>query len=241
MLRHTPGLVLLLLACGPALKKSDVPTTPMVEVDRATVHGVIRDPSGIALEGVQVVVAETDDVTLTDATGAFTLSIPADTTVTLRALKPIVYTSTTLQSFVAPAGARLEGLDVILLAGSTLGAFNQMVNPNEDRAVVAVNVVSVSGRCSAVGATVALTPAMEGTPFYVRTNDNRPDGSLRAIQADAHPQAWVISVPPTTGESIAVTQSGCRALTYPVSWRGVTWQAPLRLTKGLTQTWSFLE
>src|ERR1041384_7985280 len=77
-----------LTACTDNLAPEAAPETPSVASDRATVTGHVVDAQGLAIAGATVAVRASGEHAMTDASGAFSLDVPADTTLTLSAPPP---------------------------------------------------------------------------------------------------------------------------------------------------------
>src|SRR5262249_55035056 len=73
--------------CGgektPGSHALELPKPPVVMTGQAQVSGLVRDGNGNAVSGATIAVAETDASTTSDATGAYVLKVPSDSTLTL--------------------------------------------------------------------------------------------------------------------------------------------------------------
>lgn len=235
------ALVLFLLsACSASFPPSELPTSPVISTGRATVKGKVVDGVGVPVAGALVWSAESDDSITSAADGTFSLSVPSDTTLTLRALKE-VFTGTSLQPFSLTAGSTVEGLEVLMIPGSTLGLLNNYASGVEDHGVVAVTAISLSATCSIAGGTVRLELVPTAKALYVPNGQHAPDVRLQAMQARGEPNAWIAGVPAGTGYELVFEGTGCRQVSLPVSHGGVTWQHGLRVTRGLTVANVFVE
>src|SRR3954471_7862279 len=77
-----------LTGCADNLAPHTSPETPTTGNDRATVTGHVMDTSGAPVAGATVLVRASGEHATADATGAFTLDVPANTTLTLSATAP---------------------------------------------------------------------------------------------------------------------------------------------------------
>lgn len=230
----------LLSACSAPLPASEVPITPVVKTERATVKGRVLDGVGAPVASALVWAAESDDSTTTALDGTFTLSVPSDTTLTLRALKE-VFTGTSLQPFTVTAGSTVEGLEVTMIPGSTLGLLNNYASGVEEHGAVAVTAISLSATCNIAGGTVRLELVPTAKALYVPNGLRAPDTRLQVMQSTGKPNAWIAGVPAGTGYELIFEKSGCRQVALPVSHDGLTWQPGLRVTRGLTVANVFVE
>src|SRR5262245_16529901 len=64
------------------------PEIPTIVSERATVVGHVVDTRGIAVAGATVAVRASGEHAITDSKGAFTVDVPANTTLTLAATAP---------------------------------------------------------------------------------------------------------------------------------------------------------
>src|SRR4249920_386161 len=97
-------LVSLLTACADNLVSHPSPETPVIGNDRATVTGHVMDASGAPVAGATVTVRTSGEHATADGAGAFTLDVPANTTLTLSATAPGM-APTLLQQFLVSPGA----------------------------------------------------------------------------------------------------------------------------------------
>src|SRR5215470_12049162 len=77
-----------LTGCADNLVPHTAPETPTIGSDRATVTGHVLDPHGAPVAGATVTVRTSGEHATADSTGAFTLDVPANTTLTLSATAP---------------------------------------------------------------------------------------------------------------------------------------------------------
>jgi hypothetical protein len=238
-MRRSVLALLVLSACGPTFPKSEVPSSPGLTIGRATVNGRVFDANGLAVGSVLVWSAESDDSTTSAADGTFTLSVPADTTVTLRALKE-VFTGTSMQPFSLRPGDVFDGLEVMMIPGSTLGLLNTLARGLEDHGAVAVTVTSL-GSCDPTNGKLRLALVPTAKALYVRSGQRAPDVALEGMRLGGRPNAWIAGVPAGTGYELIFEKTGCRQVSLPVSNGGADWQPGLRVTRGLTVANVFVE
>src|SRR5258705_3290904 len=93
-----------LAGCADSLEPHTAPETPTTGNDRATVTGHVVDTHGAPVAGAAVAVRASGEHATADSTGAFTLEVPANTTLTLAATAPSM-APTLLQQFMVSPGA----------------------------------------------------------------------------------------------------------------------------------------
>src|SRR6185436_17425434 len=94
-----------LTGCADNLGPHTAPETPTTGNERASVTGLVVDTNGAPVAGATVAVRASGEHAMTDSTGAFTLDVPANTTLTLSASAPNMAPSLLQQFLIAP-GAR---------------------------------------------------------------------------------------------------------------------------------------
>ncbi len=235
-------LALLLLACGS--RTFEVPVTPTVEVGRATVSGRVVDLSNIPVPAMTVSCAESDDSFVTGADGAWSLSVPADTSITLRvvAVDPLsVYRDTSFGPMQLSNKQSLDNLELLSVPGSTVGGLNGIASGDENRGVIALQVVSVTGKCSSDDATVSVEGTATARAVYNLAGTSQPDRDLTKMQPGTRPQAWLAGVAPGSYYSVKFSKPGCNQLPYPVAYGRVSWLDGFRIqSKALTMVTVFI-
>src|SRR3954454_4421583 len=146
-----------LAGCAENLVAHTAPETPTTANDRARVTGHVVDPSGAPIAGATVSVRATGEHATADSTGAFTLDVPASTTLTLAATAPSM-APTLLQQFLVSAGAS-AAVEIPMVTSDHFKTLVAM-GMNPAGGVVAVAMKSLSGASSVGGATVQLTPSL---------------------------------------------------------------------------------
>src|SRR3954471_15976883 len=102
-----------LTGCADNLAPHTAPETPTTGNDRATVTGHVMDPSGAPLAGATVTVRSSGEHATADAAGAFTLDVPANTTLTLSASAPNMAPTLLQQFLVAPGAIRAVEIPMV--------------------------------------------------------------------------------------------------------------------------------
>jgi hypothetical protein len=192
-------LVLVSLAgCADAMESHTAPETPTIGSDRATVTGHVLDPNGAPVAGATVTVRTSGEHATADSAGAFTLDVPASTTLTLSATAPNM-APTLLQQFLVSPGA-IATVDIPVVTADHFKSLVAM-GANPAGGVVAVALRSLSGTGSAAGGTVTLTPSL-GRMMYAPTSLGMadPDPAMEAVVPAAVPgaesYAWALGVQP---------------------------------------------
>jgi hypothetical protein len=222
-----------------------LPPTP--ELSYATLVGRVHDGNDLPVDGVTVTCAESDERYTTGPDGQYALRVPAGTTFTLRTYKPL-YAGTTLTPMLVEPDRVVTGVDILVVPGPSIGAYNAQAGPDENRGVLAIQVVSLSGRCDASNATVTVLnpetkqPMPGALALYVRTGTSQPDRAVTAMQAGSKPNAWLVGVPEGQDFPVRFDKAGCAALPFPVVYQKATYQPGLRIAvNGLTQVPVFVE
>src|ERR1041384_1589851 len=133
------------------------PETPTIGNDRATVPGHVVDTTGAPVAGAAVALRGSGEHAMADSTGAFTLDVPANTTLTLSATAPDM-APTLLQQFIVSPGASAV-VELPMLTGDHFKSLVGM-GANTMGGVVAVALRSMSGNGSLAGASGELTPSL---------------------------------------------------------------------------------
>jgi Carboxypeptidase regulatory-like domain len=187
-----------LTGCADNLAPHTAPETPTVGSDRATVTGHIVDTTGAPVAGAAVALRGSGEHAVVDSTGAFSLDVPANTTLTLAASAPNM-APTLLQQFLVSPGAS-AAVEIPMVTGDHFKSLLAM-GTNASGGVVAVALKSMSGAGSVAGATVTLTPSL-GRVMYAPTGAGMadPDPAMAAVmpsvvQADES-YVWAVGVQP---------------------------------------------
>src|SRR5689334_23184938 len=160
-----------LTGCADNLVTHTAPETPTVGNDRASVTGHVLDPNGAPVAGATVTVRASGEHATSDSTGAFTMDVPANTTLTLSATAPKM-APTLLQQFLVSPGANAS-VEIPVVTTDHFKSLAAM-GANPSGGVVAVALRSLSGTGSAAGGTVALTPSL-GRVMYAPTSVGMAD------------------------------------------------------------------
>jgi hypothetical protein len=241
-------LVILLAAAGCQQRPADpLPAISKPELSFATITGRVFDGNDLPVEGVVVTCAETDATYTTGADGLYVLQVPANATFTVRTWK-YLYAGTTLTPLYLEPDRVVTGLDILVIPSSSLGAYNAQAGNDEERGVLAIQVISLSGRCDAAGARVTVlnpetTQPMPGAlAMYVKPGTSQPDRAVPAMQNGSKPNAWLVGVPEGQNFPVRFDKAGCTPLSFPVVYQKATYQPGLRIAaRGLTQVPVFVE
>ena len=187
-----------LAGCAETQVTHTAPETPTTGTDRATVTGHVLDTTGAPVAGATVTVRTSGEHATVDSTGAFTLDVPANTTLTLSATAPTM-APTLLQQFLVSTGTTAQ-VEIPLITASHFKSLVAM-GMNPSGGVVAVAVKSLSGTGNVAGATVQLTPSL-GRMMYAPASLEMadPDPAMAAVVPAAGPggesYAWALGVQP---------------------------------------------
>src|SRR3954469_24457812 len=187
-----------LTGCADNLAPHTAPETPTIGSDRATVTGHVVDTSGAPVAGAAVALRGSGEHAMADSAGAFTLDVPANTTLTLAAIAPNM-APTLLQQFLVSPGA--SGIvELPMMTSDHLKSLVAM-GGNPAGGVVAVALKSMSGSDSLAGATVELTPSL-GRVMYAASGTGMADPDpamvmvLPAVAQGNESYAWALGVQP---------------------------------------------
>lgn len=240
-------LLLTLVAC--AQRKADpLPAVPPVpDTGHATLSGQVLDGSNLPIAGVLVACNESNDSYITGADGLYALQVPAASAITVSTTKT-GYASTVLTPMYVEPDRVVNGLNILMMPGPSIGAFNAEAGPDEIRGVLAVQVISLNGQCDATSGTVAvlnpvtLQPMPGALALYVNPGSTEPDRHVPAMQAGSFPNAYLVGVPEGQNAPVQFSKAGCPALDFPVHYNGVQWLSGMRVwAKGLTQVPVFVQ
>ena len=238
--------------CGGAKTPSshalDVPTTPIVMTGHAQVSGLVRDGSGNAVSGATIAIAETDGSTTSDPTGAYTLMVPSDSTLTL-VTSATGFATTFHESIILAEGVTATGFDVMLLPTADVARLNALGPAGQaaTTGLVAVRLHSMNPACTTAGAHVSIWPPLAAAVLYARPSTtgglDEPDPALSGVEAGAHVDAWLAAaVPPGNLFQVRVDQPGCALAAQAPSQGGVLLTGQRRVdVQALTEFDLFLE
>ncbi len=222
-----------LAGCADTLAPHTAPETPTTANDRATVTGHVLDTSGAPVAGAAVAVRTSGEHATTDSNGAFTLDVPASTTLTLSATAPNMAPTLLQQFLVSPEAVAAMEIPLV-----TTDHFKSLVamGGNPSGGVVAVALRSLSGTGSAAGGTVALTPNL-GRVMYAPTRVGMadPDPAMAAVVPAAAPgaesYAWALGVQPHVS-IMQLTLHGVSQVEPPYAIDDVTWPGTFTVDAG---------
>lgn len=164
--------------------------------DRATVSGHVVDVNGAPIMGASVELRSLGERTTTDATGAFTLDVPANTTLTLAATAAGMAPTLLQQLMLSPEASTAVELPMLT---TTHYASLLALGTIPTGGVVAITVKSLAGTAgSAMGATLELTPRNLGTVMYVSQASGMPDPdpAMTSVVQGNNLIAWALGVQP---------------------------------------------
>jgi hypothetical protein len=218
-----------LTGCADNLAPHTAPETPTTGNDRATVTGHVLDTSGAPLAGATVTVRASGEHATADSTGAFTLDVPANTTLTLSATAPDM-APTLLQQFLVSPGAS-AAVEIPMVTGVHFQNLVAM-GSNATGGVVAVALKSMSGSGSLTGATVELTPSL-GRVMYAATGAGiaDPDPAMAMVVQSDDQYAWALGVQP----HVSIMQLALRGVSQiapPYSIDDVIWPGSFTVDAG---------
>jgi hypothetical protein len=226
-------LVFFITGCADELRPHTSPETPATGNDRATVTGHVVDTNGAPVAGATVAVRASGEHTMADSTGAFTLDVPANTTLTLSATAPNM-APTLLQQFIVSPGA--SGMVEIPMVTSDHFKILVGLGANPMGGVVAVALKSMSGSSSLAGATVELTPDL-GRVMYAASGTGMadPDPAMAAVlpsvvQGDES-YAWALGVQPHVS-IMQLALHGVSEIEPPYAIDDVTWPGTFTVDAG---------
>jgi hypothetical protein len=227
---------------------TEVPTTPVIMTGTAHVSGVVRDGDGNGVAQATILVAETDATAMTDASGAYTMTVPADSTLTLVATAT-GFATTFRGSVIVAEGATATDFDLTLLPSADVARMGTLVPsaPADMRGLVAVRLHSLRDSCKTAGARVEVWPPLAATVLYGRPSAtggaDEVDPALSGVEAGAHVDAWLAgAVPPGNMFEIRVDQPGCALVGQAPSVGGLLMTGQRRVdATALTEIDLFLE
>lgn len=243
-MRRLLVLLSLISACG--FRPSDPPITPVkVVVGKATLSGKVLDLSNLPVPDMRVTCAESDASMVTGPDGKWTLEVPADTSITIRAVPvdPLnVFKDVTFGPLQMSNRSRLDNVELLSIPGSTIGGLNAIAGADEIRGVLAVRIISLNGKCTPDDGTIELEQTSTARAVYNLPNTSQPDRNLSKMQPNTHPQGWLSGIAPGTYHAIKFTKPGCRQLPYPVAHQKISWLGGFRVqTRALTQVTVFID
>jgi len=187
------------------------------------------DISGAPVAGAMVAVRSSGEHATTDSAGAFTLDVPANTTLTLSASAANM-APTLLQQFLVSPGASAT-VELPMVTGDHFKGLVGM-GGNAMGGVVAVALRSISGYGSLAGATVELTPNL-GRVMYAASaaGMSDPDPAAAMVVQGDEPYAWALGVQP----HVSIMQLALRGVSQvepPYAIDDVTWPGTFTVDAG---------
>jgi hypothetical protein len=200
--------------------------------ERATVTGRVVDVNGASVAGAAVVVRLTGEHATSDASGAFSLDVPADTTLTIATSATGMAPTLLAQFLVSPGGS--TSVQIPLLTADHLKNLIAMGSNMMMGGAIAVSLRSVSGATpSATGATIELTPSNLGTVLYAPTSAGfaDPDPKMTAFMPGTDPAAWALGVQPHVS-IMKLTLHGATQVQAPIQLDDVEWPGTFTVDAG---------
>lgn len=226
---------------APPAYDSGVPVKPSPMPGQASLGGHVMDSAGAPVVGATVKIAETDAKAVTDAAGAYTLTVPSDSTVTLKAIAD-GFAASYRGSIVLADQVSVADFDVHMMTPAEVTNANALggVAHPETRGLIALRLHSVADGCTTAGAHVSIYPPAAATVVYAQPAAagamDAPNPSIDAVQDGAAIGAWLVDVmPPANMLTITVEQSGCALAASSPSVGGLVFTGELRAdAKALT-------
>jgi hypothetical protein len=255
LLMSAAGLALLGLgACGgaedPKTMMSAVPPTAMVPAPgMAMVSGHVLTAAQQPVVGAKVslatvVLGQSNEVATTDDDGAFTLTVPGNSTVSLRA-DATGYTRALGNSVIIAAGGVTTGFELVMVPADSVDGLSAMVGGARaaEYGMLAVDIISKSGACDPAGGKITIEPAAFGKVFYGKLDDGMPDQTLTAVQPGVMNAAWILGVlPPGIYYRLKFENPGCTMTSMPVDWAGRSYDGRVQMeSKAVSRALIFVE
>ena len=236
---------------GPSTLPAELPPTmPDPMPGQASLGGVVRDANGQGVAGAVIKVAETDQTATADSSGAYQLTVPSDSTLTLKATATGM-APTFRESVSVAAGATVGDFDLLLLSSDQVTAIDTLGAPGQEmsRGAMAVKLHSLDATCVTAGALVSIFPPNAGTVVYsspaaTTGGVDMPDPTIAAVQAGTSISFWLAGALPPGNMNLlqmSVQQNGCQLVSSPTSG-SVTYPGLRQVAAGaLTQADLFLQ
>ena len=200
--------------------------------ERATVTGRVVDVNGVAVAGAAVMVRLTGEHATSDASGAFRLDVPADTTQTIATTATGMAPTLLAQFLVSPGGS--TDVQIPLLTADHLKNLISMGSNMMMGGAIAVSLRSVSGAATnATGATIELTPSNLGTVLYAPQSSGiaDPDPKMKGFMPGTDPAAWALGVQPHVS-IMKLTLHGATQVKAPIQLDDVEWPGTFTVDAG---------
>src|ERR1043165_1133503 len=232
----SPGIrlacfVVALAGCADRFTPREPPETPSAGSDRATVTGHVVDADGVAVPGASIAVRATGEHATADASGAFALDVPANTTLTI-ATTSMGMAPTLLPQLLVSPGTSVQ-ITIPLVTTARLASLSSL-GPYPTGGVVALTVQSASGTpAGSASSTIELTPNNLGKVLYAPEAPGMPDPdpSLTAMGPGSDCIAWAVGVQPHVS-IMAFTLHGSSQLEPPYAIDDITWPGTFTVDAG---------
>jgi hypothetical protein len=230
-----------------AVGDANVPSMPTPMPGHAVLSGLVLDGNGQPVAGAKISIAETDGSAATDASGAYQITVPSDSTVTLLAAAT-GFATTYSESVVVAADATVPGFDLMLLGTDAVTSMNALGAPDQtaNRGLMALRLHSMDAGCSLDGAHVSVYPPAAAKVVYSAPSTtggvDQPDPTVDSVQPGASIPVWLTgAVPPGNMLMISVTAAGCQMMGGSPSIAGVVYPGLRHVAaQALTQADLFL-
>ena len=224
------ALVAALTGCADKLATSEPPETPTIGKDRASVTGRIVDASGAGIAGATVAVRATGERATSGSDGAFTLDVPANTTLTIEASAPNMANTLMPQFMISPA--LNASFEIPMVARAHLTSLIAM-GANAMGGAVVIEVQSLSGSHSLGRTTIDIAPSNLGKVMYMPNAGvlPDPDPALSAVTRSSGAVAWALGVQPHVS-TLKLKLGGASQVDMPYSVEDITWLGTFTVDAG---------
>jgi hypothetical protein len=210
------------------------PTMPVTNPGTATVRGKVVNADRQAIAGailrvLDMPAGETPRTTTSAADGSWELTIPGNTSVSIRA-EATDFAPTLGNTLSVVKGQTSAELELMLVPVAQIDQLSAMMGGARvaESGVAAVEVRSLTGACDPSGGKVTIAPAEFGKVVYSKPSTATPDATLAAIQTGARPAAWLVGVlPPGVYYQLKFEKAGCTPKAWPVEYKGRSYSGRL--------------
>jgi hypothetical protein len=225
------------------------PTMPVTNPGTATVRGKVVNADRQAIAGailrvLDMPAGETPRTTTSAADGSWELTIPGNTSVSIRA-EATDFAPTLGNTLSVVKGQTSAELELMLVPVAQIDQLSAMMGGARvaEYGAAAIEVLSVGGACDPAGGKVIVEPTELGRVLYSKPNSATPDTTLTATQTRARPAAWLLGVlPPGNYYRVRFEKAGCAQKAWPVEYKGRTYDGKLPIaTKVLSHGLLFVD
>jgi hypothetical protein len=231
-------LVSFAIGCGveePPPSLTPPPSMPTLNPGTATLRGrVLKAADGLPIAGATISVldmpaGETPRTTTSSPSGAWELTVPGSTSITVRA-DATDFASSFPNSISVTKGMSSAELDILMVPATQIDQLSAMMGGARvaEYGVAAIEVRSLTGACDPTGGKVTIEPSEFGKVVYSKPNTATPDTTLGTIQNGARPAAWLLGVlPPGVYYQLKFVKAGCAQKAWPVDYKGRSYSGRL--------------